>query len=72
LNPLIKVMNLVSLLVLPAVINLQDNDAARYGIAVAALIVLLGAILFSKRSGATLQTSASLAAGTPAPAVAGD
>jgi K(+)-stimulated pyrophosphate-energized sodium pump len=72
LNPLIKVMNLVSLLVLPAVINLQDNDPARYGIAVAALIVLLGAILFSKRSGATLQTSKSLAAGTPAPAVAGD
>jgi K(+)-stimulated pyrophosphate-energized sodium pump len=65
-------MNLVSLLVLPAVINLQDNDPARYGIAVAALIVLLGAILFSKRSGATLQTSKSLAAGTPAPAVAGD
>ena len=29
LNPLIKVMNLVSLLILPAVINLQDNDAAR-------------------------------------------
>ena len=26
LNPLIKVMNLVALLILPAVINLQDND----------------------------------------------
>jgi K(+)-stimulated pyrophosphate-energized sodium pump len=55
LNPLIKVMNLVSLLVLPAVINLQDNDGARYAIAAVALVVLLGAILFSKRSGATLQ-----------------
>ena len=30
LNPLIKVMNLVSLLILPAVINLQDNDSARF------------------------------------------
>jgi K(+)-stimulated pyrophosphate-energized sodium pump len=71
LNPLIKVMNLVSLLVLPAVINLQDNDGARYAIAGAALVVLLGAILFSKRSGATLQTSTSVAP-TPAAAVAGD
>ena len=33
LNPLIKVMNLVSLLILPAIINLQDNDAARFTIA---------------------------------------
>ncbi|MGV3758229.1 MAG: sodium-translocating pyrophosphatase [Actinomycetota bacterium] len=51
LNPLIKVMNLVALLILPAVINLQDDDGARYAIAGAALVVLLGAIAFSKRSG---------------------
>ncbi len=50
LNPLVKVMNLVSLLVLPAVLTLQHNSAARYGIAVAALVVLLASILFSKRS----------------------
>jgi K(+)-stimulated pyrophosphate-energized sodium pump len=49
LNPLIKVMNLVSLLVLPAVINLRDNPA-RFAIAGAALVVLIGAVLFSKRS----------------------
>jgi K(+)-stimulated pyrophosphate-energized sodium pump len=49
LNPLIKVMNLVSLLILPAVIQLQDNDTGRYVIAALALIVLLGAIAFSKR-----------------------
>jgi len=49
LNPLIKVMNLVSLLVLPAVISLQDNDGARYAVAGACLLVLLGAIAFSKR-----------------------
>ena len=57
LNPLIKVMNLVALLILPAVINLQDNDAARYSIAAAATVVLIGSILFSKRSGATLEAS---------------
>src|SRR5216117_4541083 len=33
LNPLIKVMNLVSLLILPAIVNLQDNDPARFTIA---------------------------------------
>ncbi len=49
LNPLIKVMNLVSLLILPAIINLQDNDGARYSIAAAALVVLIGAIVFSSR-----------------------
>ncbi|MEN3315108.1 MAG: K(+)-stimulated pyrophosphate-energized sodium pump [Acidimicrobiaceae bacterium] len=49
LNPLIKVMNLVSLLMLPAVISLRDNDAARFAIAGAALVVLAGAIAFSKR-----------------------
>ncbi|HEY8527877.1 MAG TPA: sodium-translocating pyrophosphatase [Acidimicrobiales bacterium] len=62
LNPLIKVMNLVSLLILPAVINLskisEDNvlnstpEPAAYAIAAVALVVLLGAIAFSKRSGA--------------------
>jgi len=57
LNPLIKVMNLISLLILPAVITLRHNSGARFGIAGAALIVLLGAILFSKRSGATLESS---------------
>jgi K(+)-stimulated pyrophosphate-energized sodium pump len=49
LNPLIKVMNLVSLLILPAVINLQDNSGARFTISGVALVVLLGSIAFSKR-----------------------
>jgi K(+)-stimulated pyrophosphate-energized sodium pump len=51
LNPLIKVMNLISLLILPAVINLQNNDAARFTIAGIALVILVGAIMFSKRKG---------------------
>ncbi|MDQ3661656.1 MAG: sodium-translocating pyrophosphatase [Actinomycetota bacterium] len=49
LNPLIKVMNLVSLLILPAVINLRENVTARYLIAGVALAVLLASIAFSKR-----------------------
>jgi K(+)-stimulated pyrophosphate-energized sodium pump len=64
LNPLIKVMNLVSLLILPAIINLQDNDAVRFSISGVALAVLIGAIAFSKRK------APGLAGGTiePAPA----
>jgi K(+)-stimulated pyrophosphate-energized sodium pump len=48
LNPLIKVMNLVSLLILPAVISLEDSSA-RFVIAGVALVVLGGAVAFSKR-----------------------
>ncbi|MGH9101996.1 MAG: sodium-translocating pyrophosphatase [Acidimicrobiales bacterium] len=54
LNPLIKVMNLVSLLILPAVISLHSNSLARFGISGIALVILLGAIAFSKRSTGTL------------------
>src|SRR5436309_15696589 len=49
LNPLIKVMNLVSLLILPAVISLRHNDTARYAIAGVALVILAIAIAYSKR-----------------------
>ncbi|MFM2182410.1 MAG: hypothetical protein RJB61_704 [Actinomycetota bacterium] len=54
LNPLIKVMNLVSLLVLPAIISLKDNDGARYAIAAAALAILIGSIMFSNRKQASI------------------
>ncbi|MFM1752712.1 MAG: hypothetical protein RL119_1674, partial [Actinomycetota bacterium] len=49
LNPLIKVMNLVSLLILPAIISLQDNDGVRYLVAIGALVVLVASITFSSR-----------------------
>jgi len=48
LNPLIKVMNLVALLILPAVIALEDNGM-RFVIAGIAVLVLGVAIAFSKR-----------------------
>jgi len=49
LNPLIKVMNLVSLLVLPAVISLRNDTTVRVLIAVVAGLVILAGIAFSKR-----------------------
>jgi K(+)-stimulated pyrophosphate-energized sodium pump len=49
LNPLMKVMNLVSLLILPAVITYHHDPAIRYPIAGASLAVLLCFIAFSKR-----------------------
>ena len=49
LNPLIKVMNLVALLILPAIINLKDNDAARLAISGVSLAILVVAIAFSRR-----------------------
>jgi K(+)-stimulated pyrophosphate-energized sodium pump len=60
LNPLIKVMNLVSLLVLPAIISLQDNDGARYAIAAGALVVLVGAIVYSSRQSSTITAAATV------------
>jgi K(+)-stimulated pyrophosphate-energized sodium pump len=49
LNPLIKVMNLVSLLILPAIISLQNHTALRSVIAAAALVIILAGVAFSKR-----------------------
>jgi K(+)-stimulated pyrophosphate-energized sodium pump len=51
LNPLIKVMNLVSLLVLPAVIGMRENTGARLAIAIVGLVVLGAAIIYAKRAG---------------------
>ena len=54
LNPLIKVMNLVALLILPAIINLKDNDSARLTIAGVSLAILVAAIAFSRRKAASM------------------
>ena len=62
LNPLIKVMNLVSLLMLPAIINLEsDDNDVRFVVAGVALVVLIGAVAWSSRKVESL-------AGTSAPA----
>ncbi len=53
INPLIKVMNLVSLLIAPAIVSLSlgedENLALRVLIALAAVAVIVGAVVFSKR-----------------------
>ncbi|MFP5346863.1 MAG: sodium-translocating pyrophosphatase [Actinomycetes bacterium] len=53
INPLIKVMNLVSLLIAPAVVALtyggSANPAFRYGMPVFALLVIIAAVIVSKR-----------------------
>ena len=59
LNPLIKVMNLVSLLILPAIITQQDNDGVRYAIAGVALVVLIGSLIFSGRKTDSISSLAS-------------
>ena len=54
LNPLIKVMNLVSLLVLPAIINYRNNDGLRLSIAAVATLVLAASVVRSSRESATI------------------
>ena len=68
LNPMIKVMNLVSLLILPAVITLQHHTGARLAIAGVALVILLAALAFSKRGSEAMDADA--ADSTPAVASA--
>ncbi|HET7475044.1 MAG TPA: sodium-translocating pyrophosphatase [Dermatophilaceae bacterium] len=52
INPLIKVMNLVSVLIAPAVVTLtigpSSSTAIRYGISGAALVVIIGAVAVAK------------------------
>jgi K(+)-stimulated pyrophosphate-energized sodium pump len=66
LNPMIKVMNLVSLLILPAVITLRHHTGERLAIAGVSLVILLVALAFSKRSSESMDAAAGDA--TPAPA----
>ena len=53
INPLLKVMNLVALLIAPAVVSMylgtDENALLRYSIAVAAIAVIVVAVVFSKR-----------------------
>jgi K(+)-stimulated pyrophosphate-energized sodium pump len=53
INPLIKVMNLVALIIAPAVVSLSvgedANDGIRIAIALAAVLVIVAAVVVSKR-----------------------
>ncbi|MFJ1750968.1 sodium-translocating pyrophosphatase [Streptomyces sp. NPDC088116] len=58
INPLLKVMNLVALLIAPAVVQFSYGDDANAGIravvAVLALLVIVGAVYVSKRRSVTV------------------
>jgi K(+)-stimulated pyrophosphate-energized sodium pump len=49
INPLIKVMNLVSLLIATSVVKYSSNTGLRVGVALAAVIIVIAAIVISKR-----------------------
>ncbi|HEX6353390.1 sodium-translocating pyrophosphatase [Actinophytocola sp.] len=58
INPLIKVMNLVSLLIAPAIVTLSIGDDAsapvRIVIAIVAVLLIVGAVVVSKRRGTAI------------------
>lgn len=58
INPLIKVMNLVSVLIAPAIVTFSIGDAAsdpiRIAIAVVAALIIVGAVVVSKRRGTAI------------------
>jgi len=61
INPLIKVMNLVSVLIAPAVVQLTLGDSAnsflRYTIAIIAFVVIIAAVTVSKRRPVAIEAS---------------
>jgi K(+)-stimulated pyrophosphate-energized sodium pump len=77
INPLIKVMNLVSLLIATSVVKYSSNSGLRTGVALAAVIIVIGAIVYSKRRSAgfgeeapALAESAAAEAAVPEPSAA--
>jgi K(+)-stimulated pyrophosphate-energized sodium pump len=54
INPLLKVMNLVSLLIATSVVKYSSNVGLRTGVALGAVIIVVAAIVISKRRSAGL------------------
>jgi K(+)-stimulated pyrophosphate-energized sodium pump len=52
INPLIKVMNLVSLLIATSVVKYSSNTGLRIGVALGAVIIIVAAVVVSKRRAA--------------------
>jgi K(+)-stimulated pyrophosphate-energized sodium pump len=57
INPLIKVMNLVSLLIATSVVKYSGNHALRASVAIFALAVVVGSILIAKRRATGIATA---------------
>jgi K(+)-stimulated pyrophosphate-energized sodium pump len=62
INPLLKVMNLVSLLIAPAIVAVTVGDTAspgiRYGISALAVVIIVAAVVVSKRRESALHADA--------------
>jgi len=74
INPLIKVMNLVSLLIATSVVKYSGNTGLRIGVALGAVIIIVAAIVISKRRSGGMGEAAPAAtevAGAVSPAVEG-
>ena len=71
INPLIKVMNLVSLLIAPAIVTLSVGDSANTGLrvtfAVVAALLVAAAIFIAKRRGTSISDNPSEVENTEAP-----
>ncbi len=76
INPLIKVMNLVSLLIASAIVSLSvgkdQNDFLRYTIAIVALLIIVGAVYISKQREVVLGDDSGDPAPPAPPAPAGE
>ena len=59
INPLLKVMNLVSLLIATSVVKYSHNTGLRIGVAVAAVAIVVVAIVISKRRSTSMSASGS-------------
>ena len=57
INPLIKVMNLVSLLIATSVVKYSHNTSLRTGIAIGAIAIVVAAIVISKRRSTSIAES---------------
>jgi K(+)-stimulated pyrophosphate-energized sodium pump len=72
INPLIKVMNLVSLLVATSVVKYSHNAGLRTGVALAAVIIVVAAVVVSKRRASSLAPGGTDAAPAMGGAPAGE
>jgi K(+)-stimulated pyrophosphate-energized sodium pump len=54
INPLIKVMNLVSLLIATSVVRYSSNVGLRTGVAIVAVLIIVAAIVISKRRASSM------------------
>jgi K(+)-stimulated pyrophosphate-energized sodium pump len=54
INPLLKVMNLVSLLIATSVVKYASNTGLRTGVALGAVVIIVAAVVYSKKRGSGL------------------